>query len=171
MDESQFDMYLLHWVWTADEETTPFAITGILQSCWRWVPRYLSDDQRMEFTELIFRIFNGLKKKLDSWDPQWQAMNQVFTILLLKQHKLEYSGNTPPLHPPPKKNSKHDILLEKLQHLHSRMQKESTTLNSRLGLQQSMRTRTAASCDDCVTLFAGRGLDICREVWPNSTTM
>ena len=39
-------------------ETTPFAITGIKQSCGRWVPRYFTDDQKIEFSELLFDIYN-----------------------------------------------------------------------------------------------------------------
>ena len=32
-----------------------------------------------------------------SWDPQWQAMSHGFTIVFLRQHKLECGGNTQPL--------------------------------------------------------------------------
>jgi len=87
-------------------------MTEILESCGRWVLRYFTGDQKIEFSELQFHVFKGLKKKLCSWDPQWQAMSQGFTILLLKQHKLEGSENHPASSK--KKESKHVILLEKL---------------------------------------------------------
>lgn len=114
--ESQFDIYPLHWICTAEEETTPYAITEILRRCGRWVLRYFTDDQKIEFSELQFHIFKGLKKKPCSCNPQWQAMSQGFTILLLKQDKLECSGNHPgsPREKKRKKKSKHVILLEKL---------------------------------------------------------
>jgi hypothetical protein len=77
-------------------------------------------------------------------------MRHGHTVLVLKQHKLECSGKTQSLREP--KKSKACQSTGNLWHLYSGMQKELSMLNSCLGIQQSMRTRTATRCDDCVTI-------------------
>jgi hypothetical protein len=48
---------------------------------------------------------------------------------------------------------------------------ELSTLISCVEIQQQMWTSAMTLCVDCIRLLAGRGINICHEVWSLSTVM
>jgi len=58
----------------------------------------------------------------------------------------------------------------RLWHLYS-MLRESSELYSYFEIQKCMWTYAVTCCADCIRLLAGRGMNICHEVWSLSTVI